>query len=160
APWTALQAWLFVSPGLYARERRLAIPFIALVSLFFVSGGAFGYYIGLPAMLRFLLGDAAAGFRVIVSADSYFSTFVRLLAGMGLVFEAPVVAGLLARLGLLSAGFLLRKLRHAIVIIAILAAFITPSGDIPTMLVFAFPMLALYLLCIGVAFVFARKESS
>ena len=158
APWTAWQAWAFVAPGLYARERRLAVPFIVLVSAFFIAGGAFGYSIGLPAMLRFLLGEAAHGFDVVVRADSYVTTFTRLLAGMGLVFEAPVLAALLARMGLLTSGFLVRKLRHAVVIIAILAAFITPSGDIPTMLVFAAPMTVLYLLCIAVAWALERKE--
>lgn len=159
APWTAFQAWAFIRPGLYPRERRLAIPFIALVSLFFIGGGAFGYYVGLPAMLRFLLGDAASGLQVIVRAESYVGTFVRLLVGMGLVFEAPVLAALLARMGFLSPGLLVRNLRYAIVIIAVLAALITPSGDIPTMLVFAVPMLLLYAFSIGVAAVFARRET-
>jgi sec-independent protein translocase protein TatC len=158
APWIAYQAWMFVSPGLYPRERRLAVPFIVLVSFFFLCGGAFGYFVGLPAMLDFLLKKAAVGFDVQVRAESYVSTFIRLIVGMGLVFEAPVLAALLARMGLLSAGFLIRKLRISIVVIAVLAAFITPSGDIPTMLVFAVPMLVLYLLSIGVAWVFARKE--
>ena len=160
APWTAFQVWSFIRPGLYPRERRLAIPFIVLVSLFFIAGGAFGYYVGLPAMLRFLLGDAASGFQVFVRAESYVSTFVRLLVGMGIVFEAPVLAALLARLGFLSPGILVKKLRYAIVIIAVLAALITPSGDIPTMLVFAVPMFGLYVFSIGVAYVFAKREAT
>jgi sec-independent protein translocase protein TatC len=159
APWTAFQVWAFIRPGLYPRERRLAIPFIVLVSLFFIGGGAFGYYVGLPAMLRFLLGDAASGLQVIVRAESYVSTFIRLLVGMGLVFEAPVLAALLARMGFLTPGVLVKKMRYAIVIIAVLAALITPSGDIPTMLVFAVPMFGLYIFSVGVVAVFAKREA-
>jgi sec-independent protein translocase protein TatC len=158
SPWTAWQVWCFVAPGLYRKERRLAIPFIVMVSLFFVAGGAFGYYVGLPAMLHVLLGPAAAGFDLVIRADSYIGMLMRLLVGMGLVFEAPVLTALLARMGLLTSRFLVAKLRHSIVIIFIIAAFVTPSGDIPTMLVFALPMLVLYALSIAVAFVFERRK--
>ena len=158
SPWIAWQGWCFVAPGLYRRERSLAIPFIVLVSAFFIAGGAFGYYVGLPAMLKFLLGPGSQGFTVVVRADSYISMLVRLLVGMGLVFEAPVLTALLARMGVVSSRFLVSKVRHSIVIIFILAAFITPSGDIPTMLVFALPMHVLYGLSLAVAFAFERKE--
>ena len=160
SPWTAWQVWCFVAPGLYKKERRLAIPFIVLVSVFFTAGGAFGYYVGLPAMLKFLLGPAATGFELVIRADSYISMLGRLLIGMGLVFEAPVLTALLARMGLVSSRFLVNKLRHATVIIFIVAAFITPSGDIPTLLVFALPMLVLYAFSIGVAFVFERPKAA
>jgi sec-independent protein translocase protein TatC len=158
APFTAWQLWAFVRPGLYPREKRMAVPFTLAVSGFFVAGGWFAYSVGLPAMLRFLLAPSAAGFARTISVSSYVSTFTGVVLGMGLVFETPVLAGLLARLGLLSPGFLLRKFRIAVVGIAFAAALITPSGDIPTMLVFAFPMLALYGVSIVVAWIFQRRE--
>jgi sec-independent protein translocase protein TatC len=159
APWTALQAWGFVKPALHQHERRMAIPFLVSVAGFFIAGGAFGYFVGLPFMLKFLLGQAAAGFEVHVRAESYVSTFTSTLLGLGAVFEAPVLAAILSRLGLLDWKWLLKKIRPAILIIFVLAAVITPSGDIPTMLVFATPMLALYLLSVGVAWMFARRRN-
>lgn len=157
APWVAWQAWGFIRPALHANERRLAVPFLVSVAGFFIAGGAFGYYVGLPFMLQFLLGQAAAGFELDIRAESYVSTFTSTLLGLGFVFEAPVLAGLLARLGLLDHRWLIRRIRPAIIIITILAAVITPSGDIPTLLVFATPMLGLYAISIGVAWVFAKR---
>lgn len=159
APVTLHQVWAFIRPGLYAAERRLAVPFVLASSLCFIAGGAFGYFVGLPAMLDFLLGQAAAGFDKSIRAEGYVQTFSRVLLGMGLVFEAPVLTFFLARLRLVTAGGLLRKSRHGIVGIAILAAVITPSGDIPTMVIFALPMLALYAVSIGVAWMAAPRTA-
>ena len=157
APWTAWQAWGFVRPALYEKERRMALPFLVSVAGCFIGGGAFGYFVGLPVMLRFLLGAAATGFDLDIRAESYVSTFTSTLLGLGLVFEAPVLAAVLARLGLLSHRWMLSKIRAAILVIAILAAVITPSGDVTTLLIFAIPMLALYLVSILVAWAFARR---
>ena len=157
APWTLWQVWGFVSPGLYPRERRWAIPFVAAGSVFFIGGGAFGYYVGMPAMLKFLLGPTAAGFELDVRAENYIATLSRVLLGLGLVFEAPVVTAFLARFGLVDHRFLMGKSRHAVVIIAVVAAIVTPSGDIPTMVLFMAPMLALYGLSIGVAWALRRR---
>jgi len=142
-----------------SRERRLAVPFVLFTTLFFVAGGAFGYLVGLPAMLNFLLGQAAAGFEKSIRAEGYVETFSHLLLGMGAVFEAPVLAWFLARTGLLSAGWLVRVSRHAVIVIAVLAALITPSGDIPTMVIFALPMLVLYALSILVAWAAGRPRA-
>lgn len=157
APWMAWQAWCFIRPALYAKERRMAVPFMVSVAGFFIAGGAFGYYVGLPFMLQFLLGEASAGFELNIRAESYVSTFTSTLLGLGLVFEAPVLAALLSRMGLLDHLWLIKRFRPAILIITILAAVITPSGDIPTLLVFALPMLGLYGISIAVAWVFAKR---
>jgi sec-independent protein translocase protein TatC len=146
-----------VRPGLYEKERRLAIPFLLLTTLFFLAGGWFAYEIGLPAMLNFLINEASVGFELDVRAENYIQTFGRLVIAMGLVFEAPVLTFFLARMGLVTHGFLIRKQRIAIVLIAITAAVITPTPDIPTMLLFAGPMVALYWLSIAVAWVFRRR---
>jgi sec-independent protein translocase protein TatC len=150
APWTLLQVWLFVRPALYPRERRLAVPFVVATSVAFVAGGAFAYYAGWPAILRYLIGTASKGFELDIRAEGYMATLGRVLVGMGLVFEAPVLSFFLARIGILRAATLVRYARHAVVGIAILAALITPSGDIPSMVTFALPMLGLYALSIGV----------
>jgi sec-independent protein translocase protein TatC len=158
APWIVVQVWGFISPALYPRERRMAVPFIVAVSACFLAGGAFGYYVGLPVMLSFLLGQSSKGFELDIRAESYVSTLTTTLVGMGLVFEAPVLAAILARLGLVTAKGLASKLRHAILGVTVLAAVITPSGDIPTLLVFAVPMLLLYVVSIGVAWFFGRPR--
>ena len=162
APLTLWQAWLFVCPALYPHERRWAVPFVASASAFFLAGGAFGFYVGMPAMLSFLLGQAATGFELDIRADNYISTLSRVVLGMGLVFEAPVLTAFLARFGLVDHRWLLRKFRHAVVIVAIASAVVTPSGDIPTMVVFMVPMLALYALSVLVAWALGkprRKEA-
>lgn len=159
APWWLLQAWSFVGPGLYEKERRLAIPFLLLTTCFFLLGGWFAYAVGLPAMLDFLINQSAQAFEKDIRAENYIQTFGRLLIAMGLVFEAPVLTFFLARMGLVTHSFLIRKQRIAIVLIFVAAAIITPSGDIPTLLVFALPMVALFWLSIGVAWVFRKRGS-
>ncbi|MEM7249593.1 MAG: twin-arginine translocase subunit TatC [Acidobacteriota bacterium] len=157
APVILAQVWGFVSPGLLPKERRLAVPFVLFATLCFGAGGWFGYSVGLPFMLDFLINEASQGFDKNIQATKYVSMFNRTLLGLGLVFEMPVLALLGARAGLLTSSFLIKHLKHAVVIIAILAALITPSGDVPTMLVFAVPMLLLFLVSIGIVAVFQRR---
>lgn len=157
APLTLYQAWAFIRPGLHPHERRLAIPFTLSTSAFFLAGGAFGYFVGMPAILEFLIQQSAQNFEKDIRAESYIFAFSRVLLGMGAVFEAPVLSYFLARLGVLGKRTLIRKTKLAIILIAILAALITPSGDIPTMVVFAAPMLVLYGLSILIVFVTARE---
>jgi sec-independent protein translocase protein TatC len=153
------QLWLFLKPGLYRRERRLAIPFIMFTSLFFVAGGLFGYEIAFPMMVRFLLG-VGEQFQPVVTIQSYFSMLSKTLLGLGLVFELPVLIFFLARLGLVTAGLLLRWLRWAILVIFIIAAIITPTPDVATQTVFAVPMIGLYLLGVLVAWLFGKKPEA
>lgn len=158
APWWMWQVWAFVRPGLYEKERRLAVPFVLLTSAFFLLGGWFVYEIGLPPTLDYLINKASAGFEKDIRAESYIQVFGRVMIGMGLVFEAPVLTFFLARMGLVTHTFLIRKARIGIVIVFVLAALITPTGDIPTMLLFALPMTALFGLSILVAYIFRRRD--
>lgn len=153
------QLWLFLRPGLYSRERRLAIPFIVFTSLFFLAGGLFGYEIAFPMVVRFLLG-VGEQFQPVVTIQSYFSMLSKTLLGLGLVFELPVLIFFLARLGLVTAGLLLRWLRWAILVIFIIAAIITPTPDVATQTVFAVPMIVLYLLGVLVAWLFGKKPEA
>jgi len=157
SPVVLWQFWLFVSPALYRHERRVAVPFIVSTTAFFLAGGYFGYKIAFPMVVRFLL-QVGQDFRQVVTINEYFSMASKVILGLGLVFEMPVLIMLLARLGVVTHRFLLRYFRYAVLVIFIIAAVITPTPDIPTQCVFAFPMIGLYLLGVLVAWLFGKKR--
>ncbi len=156
SPFLLLQLWLFLRPGLYKRERRLAVPFIFFTSLFFVAGGLFGYMVAFPMVVKFLLG-IGENFKQVVTIQAYFAMMSKILLGLGLVFEMPMLMFFLARLGIVTAGQLLRGFRWAVLGIFVTAAVITPTPDIATQTVFAVPMILLYLLGVLVAAAFGRR---
>ena len=159
APFILAQVWLFIAPGLYKHERRYALPFIVFSSLLFIIGGLFGYFIAFPFALQFLIvWGRNMGLTMIISATEYFDLFIMIELGLGVVFEIPAVIFILSRMGLVSAGFLLKNTRYAILIAFIVAAIITPTTDIPNMLIMAVPMIMLYLLGVVVAFLFGKKR--
>ena len=158
APFVLYQLWAFISPGLYPRERRMAVPFVLFATIFFALGGAFGYYYGFPAAVKFLLSIAEDEFTPTLRISSLFTFESRILLGMGLVFELPTVIYFLARLGLVTPRFLWRRFNYAILIIFIIAAVVTPTPDVVTQCLFAAPMIALYLIGILVAHVFGRPR--
>ncbi|HXH28725.1 MAG TPA: twin-arginine translocase subunit TatC [Candidatus Polarisedimenticolia bacterium] len=157
APFVLYQLWAFISPGLYPRERRYALPFVLFASLFFLLGGLFGYYIGFPSAAHFLL-QMGEGFDPTLRVSNLFSFESKILLGLGLVFELPTVIYFLARLGLITPRFLWRNFQYAILIIFIIAAVITPTPDVVTQCIFALPMILLYLIGILVAYVFGRER--
>jgi sec-independent protein translocase protein TatC len=156
SPFLLTQVWLFIRPGLYHRERRLALPFIVFTTLFFLAGGYFGYLVAFPMVVRFLL-SVGENFRQVVTIRAYFSMLTKILLGLGLVFEMPMLIFFLARLGLVTARKLLKWFRLAVLAIFVVAAIITPTPDIATQTVFAVPMILLYLLGVIVAAVFGKK---
>jgi len=145
SPWVLYQVWAFISPGLYRRERRWAVPFILTAAGLFLLGGAFGYFVAFRYGLAFLLG-IGKGKDVIpmVSVSHYFDLFVNVMLGVGLVFELPVIIFFLTLLRIVTPSFLVRHSRYAILIIFILAAVITPTPDIFNMMLFAVPMCLLF----------------
>ena len=160
-PFLLVQTWGFVSPGLYPHEKRYAAPFIIMTSLFFLAGCAFAYYIAFPRAANFLLDVAAEGnLRPLVTADDYFDLIITIMLGLGIVFEIPSVTFFLSRLGLVTPHMLIRFWRFAIIVIFIVAALLSPTTDVPNLLVFAAPMLLLYGLSIGIAWVFYRKRKA
>jgi sec-independent protein translocase protein TatC len=160
-PFILVQVWGFVSPGLYAHEKKYAVPFIIMASLFFAAGCAFAYLLAFPRAANFLLGVAADGnLRPLVTADDYFDLIITIMMGLGLVFEIPTVTFFLARLGLVTPRLLLKVWRFAVIAIFIVAAVLSPTTDIPNLLVFAAPMLILYFLSVGIAWMFHRKRRS
>ena len=157
-PFLLYQFWGFVAPGLYKHERKWLAPFLIFGTLFFLGGGWFAYEVALPMASGWLIrfgGD----FKASITLRSAFQFESRILLGMGLVFEMPVLIVFLSRIGVVTPQFLLKYFRHAVLIIALLAAVITPTGDLPTMSVFAGPMILLYLLGIGLAWIFRKRDA-
>lgn len=157
-PFLLWQIWAFVSPGLYPHERGYVTPFIALSSVSFVLGAMFAYYVIFPPAAKYLLG-LGQDFRLLLKADDYFDFIIIVMLGMGVVFQMPAVSYVLSRIGLLTAGFLVRSWKTAAIVILIAAAVLSPTSDIPNMLLFAAPMLVLYVVSIFVAWIFSRPRT-
>ena len=153
------QIWQFIAPALYRRERRYVIPFVGFGFLFFISGCAFAYYVAFPGIVQFLVGDVGKNFNAVITINEYLSTASKLILGLGVCFETPIFIFFLARIGVVTPRWLMAKFKYAILIIFIIAAVITPTPDIATQCVFAFPMIGLYLLGVGVAWLFRKREA-
>jgi sec-independent protein translocase protein TatC len=156
-PFLLWQIWAFVSPGLYPHERAYVTPFIALSSISFVLGAMFAYKIIFPPAAKYLLG-LGQDFRLLLKADDYFDFIIIVMLGMGVVFQMPAITYVLARIGLVTAGFLIRIWKTSLIVILIAAAVLSPTNDIPNMLLFAAPMIALYVVSIFVAWIFSRPR--
>jgi sec-independent protein translocase protein TatC len=157
-PVILLQVWLFIAPGLYAREKKLAFPFIVLASVGFLGGAAFTHYLLFPWMWIFFASFANDKLTFYPRIEPVFGLYVKMVLAMGGVFQMPAIVYSLARIGLVTARFLLRSFRYAILIIFIAAAVITPSGDMLTQTLFAVPMIGLYLISIAIAWMFGKKR--
>jgi len=157
SPFLLYQLWLFIAPGLYSREKKLALPFVFFTTLFFLSGGAFGYYVAFPTAAKFLLG-LGADLQAVITAEKYFGFLLTVILGLGLMFELPILILLLSLLGVVTPRFLIRYFRHAVVVIFIVSAIITPTPDIVNLCIFAVPALGLYLLGVAAAFVAERLK--
>jgi sec-independent protein translocase protein TatC len=156
-PFLLWQIWAFVSPGLYPHERKYVTPFVGLSTIFFVLGAATAYYLIFPPAAKYLLG-LGQDFRLLLKADEYFDFIILLMLGMGLVSQMPAITYVLARIGLITAGWMLRIWRYAVVVILIIAAVLSPTADVPNMLLFAAPMFVLYVISILVAWISGRKR--
>jgi len=127
SPFVLAQAWMFIAPGLYAHERRYAVPFVLSASVLFLAGGAFGYFIAFPAALTFLLDWILASHLVpIIDAGEYFNLFLTLIVALGIVFQIPAIIFVLSRIGLVNWRFLVRTLKYAVFVCIVVAAVITP----------------------------------
>ncbi|MCY3966662.1 MAG: twin-arginine translocase subunit TatC [Acidobacteria bacterium] len=159
SPYLVSQLWGFVSPGLYRREKRYAIPFIFFGSFFFLGGGAFGYFVALPFATEFLVNmglnsDWGADIRI----ERYLSFAVNVLLGLAVMFLLPIVIFMLSQLGIVTPRFLMRHFRWAVLIIVILSAAITPTPDAINMTIVAGPTLLLYLLGVGASALVQRRR--
>ena len=159
APAITWQLWLFVAPGLYAKEKRFAIPFIFLASICFVCGAAFSHYYIFPVAWAFLANFKPEYTLFMPKVDAIFDLYSMLLLATGIVFEMPAVIFVLARMGLVTARFLIRNTKYAVLIIFVVAAVITPTGDMVTQTLVAAPMFGLYLISILIAWIFNTKRA-
>jgi sec-independent protein translocase protein TatC len=157
SPFVLYQVWMFISPGLYRKEKRYVVPFMISTIALFSMGGYFGYKFVYPYALTFLI-DFGKQFQPMITIGEYTSLFLSIILGMGLIFEMPILVFFLALMGIVSAGFMWKNFRYAILVIFIIAAIVTPTTDILNMCIFAAPMIALYLLSIGVAWLVHPKQ--
>jgi sec-independent protein translocase protein TatC len=150
SPYVLYQVWLFISPGLYRREKKYVVPFMSSSILLFVAGGYFGYRLVYPAALDFLIGFGHQ-FAAMITIHEYTDLFLTVILGLGIVFEMPILIFFLALMGVVSAGWMWRNIRYAVLGIFIVAGALAPTPDISSMVIFASPMLVLYVASIGIA---------
>jgi sec-independent protein translocase protein TatC len=161
APWILWQLWAFISPGLYDKEKKLAVPFVLTAGLLFIVGGLFAYFVAFRFGLTFLLGIGRnEGVTPMVSITEYFDLFVDVVLGVAVVFELPVVIFLLTLLRIASPAFLLEHSRYAILGIVILAAIITPTPDVFNLMLFAVPMCLLFFLGVFASYILVLKREN
>jgi sec-independent protein translocase protein TatC len=161
SPIVFYQAWKFVAPGLYERERRIAVPFSAAATFFFVSGAAFCYYLVFPVAFTFFLDEfTSVGISPQIRVSEYLTFTSRMLLAFGATFELPVVTFFLARIGLVTHRMMIGGARYAIVVIFIVAAVLTPGPDVASQMLMATPLLVLYALSIGIAYMVGRPAAA
>jgi sec-independent protein translocase protein TatC len=158
-PLILIQVWGFISPALYKHEKAYVTPFVLLSSISFIGGAAFAYYILFPPAVRYLLW-LGQDFRLLLRASDFFDFIVLIMLAMGVIFQMPAITYVLARIGIVTAGFLARSWKIAIVVILIVAAVVSPTGDIPNMMLFAAPMMVLYVFSIAIAWFFGKKRTA
>ena len=157
-PFTLWQLWLFIAPGLYSHEKRYAIPFVFLASLFFFLGAAFAHYVAFPVTWGFFVAFNPSYVEFMPKIGPAFSLYFKMMLACGAVFQMPVLVFALARMGVVTAGFLLRNFKYAVLIIAIAGAVLSPGGDIASQMILSGPMLVLYTISIGVAWAFQKRK--
>ena len=153
------QVWLFVAPALYARERRYAIPFVVLSSIGVLSGAAFSHFVAFPLMWRFFGSFSNELVSFMPRIEDSFSLYMRMLLGMAAVFQMPALVFFLARMGVVTARWMTRQFKYAVLLIFVVAAIITPSADMASQMIVAFPMIGLYLISIAIAWLFGTKKT-
>ena len=151
------QIWAFIAPGLYAHEKRFAIPFVMMSTVFFIGGVLFSHYVVFPAMWRFFASFSTDTVEFAPRIEPVFSLYVRMGLGLGAVFEMPTLIMFLARVGLVTPRFLIRNTKYAILVIFVVAALVTPSPDVVSQFLLAMPMFVLYAFSILVAWVFQKR---
>jgi sec-independent protein translocase protein TatC len=158
SPFLMWQVWLFIAPGLYANEKKLAIPFVVFSSSLFIAGAAFSHYVVFPFAWKFFASFGNDWLKFTPRVQPVFSLYVKLLLGMGLVFQMPVLMFVLGRLGIVSARFLIKNVKYAILAIFVAAAIITPDGSPVNQVLVALPMFGLYVIGIVVVWLFGRPR--
>jgi sec-independent protein translocase protein TatC len=160
SPYVMWQVWLFIAPGLYANEKKFAVPFVIFASSLFIAGAAFSHYILFPLAWRFFASFSNEYITFTPRVEPVFGLYVRLILALGVIFQLPMLIFVLARFGIVTARFLIRNFKYAVLIMFVTAAVVTPDGSIVNQVVMAAPMIVLYILSIGVAWIFGKKRAS
>jgi sec-independent protein translocase protein TatC len=158
APLVLTQVWLFIAPGLYQHEKKLAIPFVALTTICFISGAAFSHYVAFPAMFAFGASFGGEKLEFLPRIEPIFDMYLRMLLAFGLIFQMPPVVFFMARMGMITGRILMRYFKYAVLVIFIAAAVLTPSGDPYNQTLMAAPMILLYLFSALLAAIFGKKR--
>ena len=158
SPYIMLQVWFFIAPGLYAKEKKLAIPFVLSSSALFIAGAAFSHYFVFPAAWNFFASFGNEYVEFLPRVDPVFGMYVKLMLGLGLTFQLPVLIFVLARLGIVTAGFLIKNFKYAVLLMFIFAAVITPDGNPVNQVMVGGPMVGLYIIGIAAAWLFGKSK--
>jgi sec-independent protein translocase protein TatC len=158
SPFVMFEVWRFIAPALYSREKRLAIPFVVLSSGGLVGGACFSHYVVFPAMIAFFGTFSSSQLQFMPRLEDVFDLYTKMLIGMIAVFQMPTLTFFLAKMRVVTARFLARHIKYAILIIFIVAAVLTPSSDPWNQTIFAVPMIGLYLLGIAIAWFAAPSD--
>ena len=160
SPLIIYQFWLFIAPGLYSHEKRFAIPFVLFCTIFFLAGAAFSHWIAFPWTWAFFKSWENAYMQFLPNIGDAFSIYVKMLLAFGLIFQMPTIVFFLARMNVVTAGFLARNTKYAVLIIFVVAAVISPGTDVVSQAMMAGPMLALYAISILIAWVVAPRKAT
>ena len=160
SPFIFFQVWMFIAPGLYANEKRFALPFVALSTIGFVAGAAFNHFIAFPFLMIFFGSFNTPDLAFMPKLSDVFGLYSKMLVGLGLVFQMPTLVFFLAKMGIITARYLIRQFRYAVLLFVVIAAVITPTGDPLNLMIFTAPMIGLYGISIGIAGIVGRKTLS
>jgi sec-independent protein translocase protein TatC len=150
--------WRFIAPGLYANEKRFVVPFVLFSSVGFLAGAAFNHYVAYPFIMTYFASFNTPRLVYMPQLSYVFGLYVKMLLGLGVIFQMPTVVFFLAKMKILTGRFLLKQFKIAVLLIFITAAVVTPTGDPMTLMIFAAPMIGLYLLSIAIAFIVGPKR--
>jgi len=157
-PLVMTQVWLFIAPGLYSHEKKMAIPFVLLSSICFIAGAAFSHYIVFPLTWKFFVSFTSDYITFMPRIEPAFALYIKMILAFGLVFQMPTIVLFLARMGMVTAGFLWRHTKYALLIIVIVSAIVTPDGGGVSLVAMSIPLFFLYLFSIVLAWMFGKKR--
>ncbi len=157
-PLVMTQVWLFIAPGLYSQEKKLAIPFIVMSSAFFIAGAAFSHYVVFPLTWKFFMSFTSDYLTFMPRIEPAFALYIKLILAFGIVFQMPTIVLFLARMGVVTARFMWRHTKYAVLIIVIVSAIVTPDGGGVSLVAMSVPLFFLYVVSIGLAWLFGKKK--
>src|SRR5260370_10862596 len=158
SPWILWQVWKFVAPGLYTHEKKFAIPFVILSTGCFVAGGLFSHFVAFPWTWIFFNSFSTDYMKFVPKVDEAFSLYTKMLLGFGVTFEMPTLVFFLARMGVVTGGFLLKYFKYAVLIITIIAAVVSPGTEAIPTIFFALPIPPLHLITSSIASLFSNAK--